>query len=53
MNLNYAILRSQSIMTLNDLSQIGLHNKGKKSYNTNLNVKRELSKDKYRTKVFN
>ena len=27
MNLNYAIFRSQPIMTLNDLQQIGSHNK--------------------------
>ena len=30
MNLNYAIFRSQPIMTIQDLAQIGLHNKREK-----------------------
>ena len=34
MNLNYAIFRSEPIMTINDLAQIGSHNKReKKAYN--------------------
>ena len=46
MNLNYAIFRSRPIMTLNDLAQIGSHNKReKKSYNSNPDIKQELSKD--------
>ena len=31
MNLNYAIFRSQPIMTLGDLKQIGSHNKREKN----------------------
>ena len=46
MNLNYAIFRSEPIYTLNDLSQIGSHNKReKKAYNSNPNIKLELIKD--------
>ena len=46
MNLNYAIFRSESIYTINDLAQIGSHNKReKKAYNSNLDIKVELSKD--------
>lgn len=46
MNLNYAIFRSEPIYTLNDLAQIGSHNKrDKKSYNSNPDIKGELSKD--------
>ncbi len=46
MNLNYAIFRSEPIYTLNDLAQIGSHNKReKKAYNSNPNIKIELSKD--------
>lgn len=46
MNLNYAIFRSEHIYTLNDLAQIGSHNKReKKAYNYNPDVKVELSKD--------
>ncbi len=30
MNLNYAIFRSEPIYTINDLAQIGLHNKREK-----------------------
>ena len=46
MNLNYAIFRSEPIYTLNDLSQIGSHNKReKKAYNSNPNIKLELTKD--------
>ena len=44
--INYAIFRSKSIYTLNDLAQIGLHNKReKKAYNSNPNIKLELTKD--------
>ncbi len=46
MNLNYAIFRIEPIYTLNDLAQIGSHNKReKKAYNSNPNIKIELSKD--------
>lgn len=46
MNLDYAIFRSEPIYTLNDLTQIGSHNKrDKKSYNSNPDIKVELSKD--------
>lgn len=44
--INYAIFRSEPIYTLNDLAQIGSHNKReKKAYNSNPNIKLELSKD--------
>ena len=44
MNLNYAIFRSEPIMTLSDLAQIGSHNKReKKAYNSNPDIKIELS----------
>lgn len=46
MNLNYAIFRSEPIMTIPDLAQIGSHNKReKKAYNSNPDIKQELSKD--------
>ena len=46
MNLNYAIFRNEPIYTLNDLSQIGSHNKReKKAYNSNPNIKLGLTKD--------
>lgn len=46
MNLNYAIFRSEPIRTINDLAQIGSHNKReKKAYNSNPDIKVELSKD--------
>ena len=46
MNLNYAIFRSEPIYTTNDLAQIGSHNKReKKAYNSNPDIKLELSKD--------
>ena len=46
MNLNYAIFRSEPIYTLNDLAQIGSHNKReKKAYNSNKDIKIELSKN--------
>lgn len=45
MNLNYAIFRSQPIMTLNDLQQIGSHNKREKqAYKSNPDIKLEMSK---------
>ncbi len=44
--MNYAIFRSEPIYTLNDLVQIGSHNKReKKAYNSNPNIKLELTKD--------
>ena len=44
MNLNYAIFRSEPIMTLPDLAQIGSHNKReKKAYNSNPDINKELS----------
>ena len=40
MNLNYAIFRSEPIYTINDLAQIGLHNKREKqAYNSNPDIK--------------
>ncbi|MDO5569525.1 MAG: hypothetical protein Q4G04_05415 [bacterium] len=46
MNLNYAIFRSEPIYTIPDLAQIGSHNKReKKAYNSNPDIKIELSKD--------
>ena len=46
MNINYAIFRSEPIMTLNDLAQIGSHNKReKKAYKSNPDIKLELTKD--------
>lgn len=46
MNLNYAIFRSEPIMTISDLAQIGSHNKSeKKAYNSNPDIKQELSKN--------
>ena len=44
--MNYAIFRSEPIYTLNDLAQIGSHNKReKKAYNSNLDIKLELPKN--------
>ena len=46
MDLNYAIFRSEPIYTLNDLAQIGSHNKReKKAYQSNKDIKIELSKN--------
>ena len=46
MNLKYAIFRSEHIMTINDLAQIGSHNKReKKAYNSNPDIDIERSKD--------
>lgn len=46
MSLNYAIFRSEPIYTLQDLAQIGLHNKReKKAYNSNPNIKIQLTKN--------
>ncbi len=46
MNLNYAIFRSEPIMTINDLAQIGSHNKReKKAYNSNPDIDIERSKN--------
>ena len=42
--MSYAIFRSQPINTLNDLSQIGSHNKrDKQSYASNPDINKELS----------
>lgn len=44
MNLNYAVFRSQPIMTINDLVEIVSHNKREKqSYKSNPDIKKELS----------
>ena len=46
MNLNYAIFRSEPIMTIYDLAQIGSHNKReKKAYQSNPDIKLELTKN--------
>ena len=46
MNLNYAIFRSEPIYTLNDLAQIGSHNKReKKAYDSNPDIDIERSKN--------
>ena len=46
MNLNYAIFRSEPIMTIGDLAQIGSHNKReKKAYNSNPDIDISKSKD--------
>ncbi len=46
MNINYAIFRSEPIYTFQYLAQIGSHNKReKKAYNSNPNIKIELSKN--------
>lgn len=46
MNLNYGIFRSQPIMTINDLAQMGSHNKReKKAYKSNPDIKLELTKN--------
>ena len=45
MNLNYAIFRSEPIYTLQDLQQIGSHNKREKqAYKSNPDIKLEMSK---------
>ena len=44
MNLNYAISKSQPIMTINDLAQIGSHNKREKqAYKSNPDIKLNMS----------
>ena len=44
--MNYGIFRSQPIMTINDLAQIGSHNKrDKKVYKSNPNIKLEETKN--------
>ncbi len=44
MNLNYAIFRSEPIYTINDLAQIGSHNKREKqAYKTNPDIKLNMS----------
>ena len=54
MNLNYAIFRSEPIYALNDLAQIGSHNKReKKAYNFNPDINIELSKDNIELVPFN
>ena len=42
MNLNYEIFRSEPIMTIPDLAQIGSHNK-RKAYNSNPDIRKEDS----------
>ena len=45
MNLNYAIFRSEPIYTLQDLAQIGSHNKREKqAYKSNPDIKLNMSK---------
>lgn len=44
--MNYAIFRSELIMTLNDLAQVGSYNnREKKTYNSDSDIRIELSKD--------
>ena len=44
--MNYGIFRNEPIMTINDLAQIGSHNKReKKAYKSNPNIKLELTKN--------
>jgi len=44
--MNYGIFRSEPIYTINDLAQIGSHNKrDKKAYKSNPNIKLELTKN--------
>lgn len=44
MNLNYAIFRSEPIYTINDLAQIGSHNKREKqAYKSNPDIKLNMS----------
>ena len=44
--MNYGIFRSQQVMTINDLAQIGSHNKReKKAYKSNPDIKLELTKN--------
>ena len=44
--MNYAIFRSESIYTFQDLAQIGSHNKReKKAYNSNPDINKNLSKN--------
>lgn len=46
MNLNYAIFRSEPIITIGDLAQIGSHNKReKKAYQSNPDINLELTKN--------
>ena len=46
MDLNYAIFRDEPINNLNDLAQIGAHNKReKKAYKSNPDINMELSKN--------
>ena len=46
MELNYAIFRSEPIMTIPDLAQIGSHNKReKKAYQSNKDININLSKN--------
>ena len=46
MIINYAIFRSEPIYTINNLAQIGSHNKReKKAYKSNPDIKLELTKD--------
>ena len=50
--MNYRIFRSQLIMTINDLAQIGLHNKReKKAYKSNKDIKLEKYVKGFKLKV--
>ena len=50
MNLNYAIFRSEPIMTINDLAGIGAHNKREKnSYKSNPDI--DIEKSKYNVEL--
>ncbi len=52
--MNYGIFRVQGINTLNDLAQIGSHNKReKKAYKSNHNIDLELTKDNVELVPFN
>ena len=51
--MNYAIFRSEPIYTLNDLAQIGSHNKReKKAYNSNPDIDLSKIKDKEQKKYY-
>ena len=53
MDLNYAIFRSEPINNLNNLAQIGLHNKReKKAYNSNPDIDINKSKDNKKICLF-
>ena len=52
MNLNYAIFRSEPIYTLQDLAQIGSHNKREKLvFKSNPDIKLELKDNNIHFKI--